>query len=176
MTQQQVFTVYPETASIKPNHPFTFQVIFKPAKSQYYFFQNLQFFAFKYSAKLTKQIIEEAQKAQSKTLNHSVVNALKGTMANTTKLKSEDITADETIPPYSGTIKCVGHSFGAGSQPYIPILEVYPSNKVFFAACSREESLYQTVEIHNTSDTPTYFRFSPDVEKIFSVYPNAGLI
>lgn len=36
-------------------------------------------------------------------------------MANTTKLKSEDITADETIPPYSGSIKTVGHSFGAGS-------------------------------------------------------------
>lgn len=91
-------------------------------------------------------------------------------------MKSEDITADETIPPYSGSIKCVGHSFGSGSQPYIPILEVLPSNKVNFAACSREESLYQTVEVHNTSDTPTYFRFSPDVDQIFRVYPNAGLI
>lgn len=36
-------------------------------------------------------------------------------MANTSKLKSEDITADETIPPYSGFIGCVGHSFGSGS-------------------------------------------------------------
>lgn len=30
--------------------------------------------------------------------------------------------------------------------------------------------------MHNTSDTPTYFKFSPDVDKIFKVFPHAGLI
>lgn len=52
------------------------------------------------------------------------IAALTGKAANI----PEEITADETIPPYCGSITCVGHSFAEGSTPYIPILEAIPSN------------------------------------------------
>lgn len=107
---------------------------------------------------------------------------------------SIDLIGDETVPPYSGSIKCVGHSFNIHSQPFIPILEFSPSNKISFAACSLQDSLYQTVEIQNNvtsktkiyffqtqsylnqSDTPTYFKFLPDPTKTYKVYPNSGLV
>ncbi|CAK79907.1 unnamed protein product, partial (macronuclear) [Paramecium tetraurelia] len=71
---------------------------------------------------------------------------------------------------------CVGHSFGINSQPYIPIVELRPSNKLYFPPCTIEESVYQTVEFINKSDTPIYFNFSPDPTRTFRVYPNQGLI
>lgn len=170
-----VFNVHPETASLKPNSQMSFQLTFRPVKSNYYFFQQLQLFAFKYSAKLTKKIIEDAQKNQ-KTLDNTLIDNLKQGSTNLTQKKTENFTADETIPPYYSLIRCVGHSFGDGSQPYIPILKLHPSDQVFFAACSREESLYQTVELHNLSDTPSYYKFSPDTTKTFRVFPSCGLV
>jgi hypothetical protein len=117
-------------------------------------------------------MIEDIQKNQSRTFSGSFRENLKlsNTLMNSKKSKSyffaskivlfielfpplhfkassQDLIGDETVPPYSGTLRCVGHSFGMSSQPFIPILEFTPSNKIFFAACSLEDSLYQTVEI-----------------------------
>jgi hypothetical protein len=80
------------------------------------------------------------------------------------------------MPPLSGTIKCVGHSFGPSSMTFIPIMELRPSKSVIFAPCKPQESTYQTVELVNLSDTPTYFKITGDVHRIFRVYPKAGLI
>jgi hypothetical protein len=155
----------------------TFTVTFRPNKSNYYFFQHLEFFAFKYSAKLTKKILQEAGGHQlpGDGINTTRVGNLTHSQMHTTG-SGAPVSADETIPPYYSSIRCVGHSFGDGSQPYIPNLKAHPSEHVYFAACSREESLYQTIELHNLSDTPTYFRFNPDPSRTFRVYPIAGVV
>lgn len=46
--------------------------------------------------------------------------------------------ADETFPPFSGSVSCVGHSFDPHSLVFIPMAELFPSNTVinlFFYAC-----------------------------------------
>lgn len=45
-----------------------------------------------------------------------------------------------------------------------------------FAPCRPCESSYQTVELVNLSDTPTYYKITGDVQRAFRVYPKAGLI
>ncbi|KAL4426641.1 hypothetical protein ABPG74_018719 [Tetrahymena malaccensis] len=172
-----VFMVRPETASMKPNTTKIFEVTFRPVKNSQYYFQYLQFFVFKYSSKITQKMIEDIQKNQSKTFTGSFRDNLK--LSNTLvskKTSTMDLIGDETVPPYSGSLRCVGHSFGINSQPFIPILEFSPSNKIYFSACSLEDSIYQTVEIKNNSDTPTYFKFLPDPSKTYRVYPNAGMV
>jgi len=57
--QLPVFIIVPETASLKPNTTKVFEVTFRPVKSSFYYFQNLQFFAFKYSSKITQRMIED---------------------------------------------------------------------------------------------------------------------
>lgn len=80
------------------------------------------------------------------------------------------------MPPLHGIVRCVGNSFGIPSSAYIPIMKLYPSKNIVFAPSKIGESKYQTVELINDSDTPTYFRVSPDANKIFRVFPKAGLI
>ena len=41
------FQIYPESATVKPGASVKFNVTFRPLKSQYFFFQNFQFFALK---------------------------------------------------------------------------------------------------------------------------------
>jgi len=47
---------------------------------------------------------------------------------------------------------------------------------VVFAPCRPEESSYQTVELVNLSDTPTFYKITGDLQRAFRVYPRAGLI
>lgn len=42
----------------------------------------------------------------------------------------------EMIPTFSGVLGCVGHSFGINSQPYIPIVEFRPGQKLYFQPCT----------------------------------------
>ncbi len=37
---------------------------------------------------------------------------------------------DEMVPSIEGSIFCIGHSFPEGSQPFIPILSLKPTNKI----------------------------------------------
>ena len=46
-----------------------------------------------------------------------------------------------------------------------------PSNMVLFSPCGPGESVYQTLEIANTSDTPVYYKMYDDSSKVFKVYP-----
>ncbi len=56
------------------------------------------------------------------------------------------------------------------------MVKVSPSNKVIFPPASVNESVYQTVQIVNTSDTPVYFKILGDTTKTFRAYPPVGLI
>lgn len=56
---------------------------------------------------------------------------------------------DEMVPSFQGSLFCVGHSFSEGCQPFIPIISLFPSNKVCFKPCAISESVYQTIEFNN---------------------------
>ncbi|CAD8141208.1 unnamed protein product [Paramecium octaurelia] len=174
-----VFTVTPETQSAQANSKCKFSISFRPTKSSYYYFQYIQFFAIKYNPKLTKKILDSVKNNKGSILNESFGNGanLKLSQTGITNQKNTiDFISKEMIPTFSGQIGCVGHSFGINSQPYIPIVELRPSNKLYFPPCTIEESVYQTVEFINKSDTPIYFNFSPDPTRTFRVFPNQGLI
>lgn len=47
---------------------------------------------------------------------------------------------------------------------------------VNFPSCGPGESVYQTVQIHNTSDTPVYYKILQDSTQTFKAYPHVGLI
>jgi hypothetical protein len=87
----------------------------------------------------------------------------------------EDVESIEVLPPISGAIRCVGHSFGPSSLPFIPILKIIPP-KVIFKPCLKGHSVYDSVQLINQSDTPVFFKISPDPQKIFRAYPRIGLI
>jgi hypothetical protein len=53
-----VFQIYPENATLKPNVPVKFTITFRPLKSANFYFQYLQFFAIKYSQKVSKKTLE----------------------------------------------------------------------------------------------------------------------
>eukprot|EP00828_Plagiopyla_frontata_P018328 TRINITY_DN2353_c0_g1_i13.p1 TRINITY_DN2353_c0_g1~~TRINITY_DN2353_c0_g1_i13.p1 ORF type:complete len:916 (-),score=111.90 TRINITY_DN2353_c0_g1_i13:56-2803(-) len=83
---------------------------------------------------------------------------------------------DEMVPSLQCYIRCVGHSFPPMSQVFIPIVELAPSNRVYFGPCGIGQSVYQTVQLLNKTDTPTYFRFHQDSSKTFRIFPMSGLV
>ena len=87
-----------------------------------------------------------------------------------------DDVADDIEPPLCLYLRAVGHSFTPDSQPFLPMVKFRPSNMVLFPPCGPGESVYQTLEIANTSDTPVYYKMYDDSSGVFKVYPAQGLI
>ena len=56
------------------------------------------------------------------------------------------------------------------------MVKISPSNKVTFPPCGVSESVYQTVQIVNTSDTPVFFKILQDSTKTFRAFPPIGMI
>ena len=79
-------------------------------------------------------------------------------------------------PPIPLKLPVIGHSFPPSCQIYIPMAEVTPKKELNFAYTSVNESQYNTFTIKNTTDTPLYFKFIPDVSNVFRVYPKTGII
>lgn len=92
------------------------------------------------------------------------------------KTKFEEALNEDLDPPSVLNLRLVGHSFPPGSQPFIPMIKISPSNKVVFPSAAPKESVYQTVQIVNTSDTPVYFKILQDPSKTFRVFPQIGMI
>ena len=126
---------------------------------------------------MSKKTLEDYEKKELKTLKPEVtlLRTLKVTQTIQSKVTA-DLEAAEIMPPMHGVIRCAGNSFGIPSSAYIPIMKISPSKNVHFPPSKIEESTYQTVELINDSDTPTYFKVSHDSGKIFRVFPKAGLI
>ncbi len=61
------------------------------------------------------------------------------------KTKFEEAFNEEIDPPTCLSMRLVGHSFPPGSQPFIPMVKISPSNKVSFPPAGVNESTYQTV-------------------------------
>lgn len=61
------------------------------------------------------------------------------------KTKFEEALNEELDPPTVINLRLVAHSFPPGSQPFIPMVKISPSNKITFPPASVNESVYQTV-------------------------------
>jgi hypothetical protein len=83
---------------------------------------------------------------------------------------------EEMVPPINGSLFCVGHSFSENCQPFIPIMSVQPSNKVNFKPCAVGDSVYQTVEFVNQTDTPSFFKFNIELDPQVKVFPQTGVV
>ena len=71
--------------------------------------------------------------------------------------KYADWSAEEVDPPVCLNVRLSGHSFAPGSQPFIPMIKM-SNNKIAFPPCSPNESVYQTIQLNNTSDTPVQYQ------------------
>ncbi len=89
--------------------------------------------------------------------------------------KFADFGNEEIDPPLCINLPLCGHSFNPGSQPFIPMVKIN-SHKVNFKPCGPFESVYQTVTLTNSSDTPVIFKVLQDSTQTFSAFPTLGLI
>lgn len=58
------------------------------------------------------------------------------------KTRFEEAMNEELDPPTSLQVRMVGHSFPPGSQPFIPMIKISPSNKVVFGPTGVNEPVY----------------------------------
>ncbi len=118
----------------------------------------------------TKRMGQTANsQATGKTAGKTLLSSIK-------KNKFEEALNEELDPPICLNVRLVGHSFPPGSQPFIPMVKISPSNKISFPPCGTSESVYQTVQIVNTSDTPVYYKILQDPTKTFRAFPPIGMI
>jgi hypothetical protein len=149
----------------------TFNIKFKPFEPDYYFFQVLQCFVYLCNGNEHKmRKFEDNQKLSLQTL------ARRQMLGSTKKSKFEESLNEEMDPPLCLNLRVIGHSFNPGSQPFIPMVKFLPNKNVAFPPCCPGESVYQTIKIKNTSDTPVFFKLIPDPSKVFRIFPLIGLI
>lgn len=87
--------------------------------------------------------------------------------------KYADWTNEEVDPPVCLSVRLIGHSFAPGSQPFIPMIKM-SNSKIAFPPCSPNESVFQTVQLNNTSDTPVQFNIMQDTTGSFKSFPSIG--
>jgi hypothetical protein len=74
--------------------------------------------------------------------------------------KYADFTHEEIDPPICINLPLCGHSFGPGSQPFIPMVKISQHN-LDFKPCGPFESVYQILQ---------------DSTQTFNAFPSLGLI
>jgi len=89
--------------------------------------------------------------------------------------KYADFSNEEIDPPVCINLPVCGHSFAPGSQPFIPMVKI-SQHKLDFKPCGPFESVYQTVTLTNSSDTPVIYKVLHDSTATFNAYPQLGLI
>lgn len=147
-------------------------VKFRPFESDYYFFQILQCFVYLHNGNENKMRKEDIESDQQ-----GIKTLTKRSALRTTKISRFDASISEEIdPPLCLNLRMVGHSFNPGTQPFIPMVKFLPNSNVNFPPCGPGESVYQTIKILNTSDTPVFYKMLPDPSKVFRIYPLIGLI
>ncbi len=73
--------------------------------------------------------------SQKGTAGKTLLGSMKAT-------KFEEALNEELDPPTCLNLRLVGHSFPPGSQPFIPMIKISPSNKIIFGAAGVNESVY----------------------------------
>lgn len=84
--------------------------------------------------------------------------------------KYADFSTEEIDPPVCINLPVCGHSFAPGSQPFIPMVKI-SQHKLDFKPCGPFESVYQTVTLTNSSDTPVIYKVLQDSTSTFNAYP-----
>jgi len=153
----------------------TVKIVFAPSDSSVYYFHKLQCYAFRKTGYDNKFRQIDTEDPTKKDL-HTVTLTRTALTLNKYKKKSGIEIAEEIEPPMCLTIPVVGHSFPPGSQPFLPMLELTPSNIVKFLPAALEESTYQTLQLTNNSDTPIFYKMLPDPSRTFRIFPPVGLI
>ena len=155
-----------------------FHFEFAPYEPDQYFFQIAQCFICPNNGALSKNkrlIAQEAQRQKKEKLGKSQTMA-KTLLGSIKKSKFEDAMNEDIDPPVCMNVRLVGHSFPPGSQPFIPMIKLSPRENVNFPCCGPNESVYQTLQITNTSDTPVYYKILQDSTETFKSFPQVGLI
>ena len=93
--------------------------------------------------KVKKMSMGNTMSGGTQTLNAKTAG--KTLLGSMRKKKFEESLNEELDPPTCLNLRLVGHSFPPGSQPFIPMVKVSPSNKVRFPPAGVNESTYQTV-------------------------------
>lgn len=160
----------PKSATIPANGSYQFNVKFAPYEPGSYFFQVAQCFTQLLNGTHNKVKKMAMGATATKTAAKTSV-AGKTLLSSIKKTKFEEALNEDLDPPTCMNLRLVGHSFPPGSQPFIPMVKISPSNKVVFPAAGVSESVYQTVQIVNTSDTPVYYKILNDSTRTFRVFP-----
>ena len=136
------FRFFPSEAVIPPHETVDFEVKFAPYEPDSYFFQEAQCFI---------QLLNGMQnKVKKLTMagtggpgnfkgSMRATKTLLGSLKNT---RFQEALNEELDPPACLKLRAVGHSFPPGSQVFIPMIKISPSNKVTFAPAGVNESVY----------------------------------
>ena len=111
--------------------------------------------------------------AREKTMRSQTTKTAKTLLGASKTAKYADFSHEEIDPPTCLNVRLSGHSFAPGSQPFIPMIKM-SNHKIAFAACCAGESVYQTVQLNNTSDTPVQFKILQDSSGTYKSFPSLG--
>ena len=153
----------------------TFRIVFEPTETNIYYFQRLQCFAFRKTGFENKFRHIEVEDPTRKGL-HEVTLTRTSLSLSKYKRKAKVEIAEEVEPPMCLYMPAVGHSFPPGSQVFLPMLDLSPSNIIRFLPAAIDEPTYQTVQMINNSDTPIFYKMIPDPSKTFRIFPPVGII
>eukprot|EP00357_Protocruzia_adherens_P031746 CAMPEP_0115013128 /NCGR_PEP_ID=MMETSP0216-20121206/25201_1 /TAXON_ID=223996 /ORGANISM="Protocruzia adherens, Strain Boccale" /LENGTH=1245 /DNA_ID=CAMNT_0002382423 /DNA_START=124 /DNA_END=3861 /DNA_ORIENTATION=+ len=172
------FSIVPESAEIKPKSTFTFKVTFRPHERHLYFFQYLTcFFKVNFKGRTLEKEREGLEKSMNETRSSRGKLSKSYSMIGSRGFKTNKSNLDpDLIPPLAMKVPAVGHSFPPSEQSYVPFLKFSPPGKIKFPPCAVGESVYQTLQLTNDSDTPVYYRLVEDPGKNFRYFPYIGLI
>ena len=92
------------------------------------------------------------------------------------KMKQKGADPTKSFPPVEVGCQCIGHSFAPGNQPFIPMIEVLPGTKVCFSPRTVGQSAFASIQIVNKTDTPTFFKFDKDINEVFRIVPEMGML
>nr|CCA15071.1 conserved hypothetical protein [Albugo laibachii Nc14] len=160
----QSFQIHPVTAEIEAGLEVAFQVAFQPQQQNSYYFAEL-----------------EAYVSFSSNRSFRLVNVQTFT------------------PPWCISLKVCGNTFVSADSHYISQLVFHgprsgahatapqklpnssfsmssANHRVHFPPCYLSDSVFQTIMIENTGDTPALFQFSDDPTGCYECRPNCGYI
>ncbi|KAG7385658.1 hypothetical protein PHYPSEUDO_001220 [Phytophthora pseudosyringae] len=87
------------------------------------------------------------------------------------------VNVDTFTPPWCMVAKTCGNTFSSPTEQFLPKISFrLMKNKVNFPPCYLGDSVFQTIMIENTSDTPALFAFVEDPSEVFSCKPTCGYI
>lgn len=198
---ETVFFVQPEERFIEKKGSAEFKVYFKPNKPEYYFYSDMPCLGTIVTSKneLTiatnnKDVIKSINKDKLSETGRGLISqsvdfssnkrtqkTFKSNLLQSMALsKKRNILQGNTVvttdPPIPIKLSMVGHSFGPGTQIFMPMYEIQPKQEIFFPSTTINQSQYQTLKIQNKSDTPLYYKISTDPLGVFRVHRKYGLI